>query len=272
LIPNVQPAGSVIQLPRHVWERPKSGLSGTVMRLLGLGPAKRRLDRIDEIACPFAFALVSGADAEGALDELFRQRPDSVAVILGTPATAASMLDQSERVPVESLLAEFGRVDPDRWLSERLAELKRNGIEPPHGPWPVHRSDRQASGGLVSVRRALKAEEFEPEVVVAIVPVTEPALVALHLGYGDWNDCPSAIVHSAMARRWSTSFGAVPVVFAGDTVEYRVARPVATREQALAVALEQFAYCPDIVLQGTETIERLAADLIGARHWFFWWD
>jgi hypothetical protein len=27
-----------------------------------------------------------------------------------------------------------------------------------------------------------------------------------------------------------------------------------------------------ILLQGTETIERLAASLIGARYWFFWWD
>ncbi|MEA2917821.1 MAG: hypothetical protein QOJ15_9902 [Bradyrhizobium sp.] len=47
-----------------------------------------------------------------------------------------------------------------------------------------------------------------------------------------------------------------------------VAHPISAREQAIALALEQFAYCPDIVLQGTETIERLAASLTGARYWW----
>jgi hypothetical protein len=40
----------------------------------------------------------------------------------------------------------------------------------------------------------------------------------------------------------------------------------------MTIALQQFAYCPDIVLQGTETIDRLAAGLLEARYWFFWWD
>jgi hypothetical protein len=55
-------------------------------------------------------------------------------------------------------------------------------------------------------------------------------------------------------------------------VEYRVVHPITDREQAITVALEQFYYCPDIVLQGTETIERLASSLLRARYWFFWWD
>ena len=50
------------------------------------------------------------------------------------------------------------------------------------------------------------------------------------------------------------------------------ARPVGTQEQAIELALEQYAYCPDIVLQGTETVERLAAEILVAQYWFFWWD
>jgi Domain of unknown function (DUF4253) len=271
MTPDVQPAGSVISVPRYVWERPKPGISGAIMRLLGFAKAKRRLDRVDEVASPFAYALVSGADAEGAIDDLARLRADGVPAILGTPETAASMLDLPDRKQPQELLAELIQFDPDHWLAERFAELRRAGIEPPRGPWPTDPSDRQESG-LACVRRVLGTREFESEIVIALLPIAEPALAALHLGYGDWNDCPSPVVHAAFARRWAVSCGAVPVAFAGDVVEYRVAHPIGTREQALAIALEQFAYCPDIVLQGTETIERLAADLIGARYWFFWWD
>ncbi|WP_414650247.1 DUF4253 domain-containing protein, partial [Duganella sp.] len=34
----------------------------------------------------------------------------------------------------------------------------------------------------------------------------------------------------------------------------------------------QYLYCADIVDQGTESIEALAATLLNARVWYFWWD
>jgi hypothetical protein len=52
----------------------------------------------------------------------------------------------------------------------------------------------------------------------------------------------------------------------------RVANPPTTKEDALKLAEEQFVYCEDIVTQGTETIENLAAGLINAKKWYFWWD
>jgi hypothetical protein len=131
----VQPAGTALQLPRYVRERPKSGLSGSIMRLLGIASKPgRRLARVDQIPCPFAFAIVPGSQAESALDELVRLKPDCRPVILGTPETAASMLDASQPGLLESSLADLDRFDPDRWLADRLAELKRDEIEPPRGP------------------------------------------------------------------------------------------------------------------------------------------
>src|SRR5690349_24440643 len=118
---DVQPTGSIISVPRYVWERPKPGISGAIMRLLGLARAKRRLARVDEIASPFAYALVRGADAEGTLDAFARPGADGQPAILGTPETAASMLDFRDRTPPEELLAETSKFDPDHWLAERLA-------------------------------------------------------------------------------------------------------------------------------------------------------
>jgi hypothetical protein len=262
---DIRAAGSSFLVRSYEWEQPKSRLFA---RLLGRSEERRQVERIDEITCPFPFAIVPGADAEASLDALVQKKSDGVPIILGTPESAADMVHLPEEVPLDELLAELNQFDPNRWFSERLIELE---LEPPRGTWPTDPDEQRSE--LYTVRRpGLKGDDFEPEVVIAIVPVAEPALVALHLGYGSWNDCPYPIVHAAMARRWSASNGAVPVVFARDVVEYRVTRPIATREQALAIALEQFAYSPDIVLQGTETIEKLASDLIGKKHWFFWWD
>jgi hypothetical protein len=48
--------------------------------------------------------------------------------------------------------------------------------------------------------------------------------------------------------------------------------PVPDRDLAFKVALEQYAYAPDIVDQGTQTIDKLGAEIWGSHYWFFWWD
>jgi hypothetical protein len=40
----------------------------------------------------------------------------------------------------------------------------------------------------------------------------------------------------------------------------------------MELAQEQYDFCPDIVLQGTGTLEPLAATLMASDWWFFWWD
>ena len=48
--------------------------------------------------------------------------------------------------------------------------------------------------------------------------------------------------------------------------------PPVDKESAEKLAREQFIFCTDIVYQGTETIRNLAATLMNAKAWFFWWD
>jgi hypothetical protein len=267
---DIRPAGSVLQFPRYVWERPQSGLSQTLKRMLGVAPKSRqRLAAVEEVQYPFAFAILPGAEAEDALNELAGLRSECTPIIFGKPEAAASTHDLRVEESYEDLLTSLDELDLDRWLSDRSSEFAQSEIPPPRGTWPA---ESQPENGLYSVRRILAPRDFEPEVVIGLVPTSEPALVPLRLGYGNWNDCPAPAVHAAFARRWKAQYGAIPVAFAGDIVEYRVAHPITDREQAITVALEQFYYCPDIVLQGTETIERLAASLLEARYWFFWWD
>jgi hypothetical protein len=78
--------------------------------------------------------------------------------------------------------------------------------------------------------------------------------------------------HLAVLRHWSRLYGAEPVGVTRDTVECAATRPPATRDAALALGHEHYAYAPDIVDQGTETIDALAAGLLGGTAWYFWWD
>ena len=78
--------------------------------------------------------------------------------------------------------------------------------------------------------------------------------------------------HVAAFRSWQDRYGAVPVVIRRDIIEFKVARRPATREEALALAAEMYAYCPDIVDQGVGTVPALAATLMVSDWWYFWWD
>ena len=47
---------------------------------------------------------------------------------------------------------------------------------------------------------------------------------------------------------------------------------VKSTDPTFNLALEQYAYCNDIVDQGVETIGRLADGLSKSFYWYFWWD
>jgi hypothetical protein len=79
-------------------------------------------------------------------------------------------------------------------------------------------------------------------------------------------------VHVATLRRWDRLYGAEVVGMLPDLMELQVARPPRSRTAALALAREHLAYCPDVVVQGTMTLEALAASLVNAPVWHFWWD
>ena len=61
------------------------------------------------------------------------------------------------------------------------------------------------------------------------------------------------------------------VIYSHDTLEF-AALPVKDKSAALGLALEQFAFCGDIIYQGTDTVGRLAGILMQSSVWYFWWD
>jgi hypothetical protein len=79
-------------------------------------------------------------------------------------------------------------------------------------------------------------------------------------------------MHSAFFRDWQKRFGAVPIAMTHDVLEMHVSRPPQTPREAWDLALEQYAYCADIVDQGTRSVDALAQGLWRSPYWYFWWD
>jgi hypothetical protein len=55
-------------------------------------------------------------------------------------------------------------------------------------------------------------------------------------------------------------------------MELEVQRPPGSKDQAMALAKEQYGFCYDIVDQGVGALRPLAATLEHAGNWYFWWD
>ena len=110
-------------------------------------------------------------------------------------------------------------------------------------------------------------------IVLAEIPVKHPWEVFAYLPFGGWNECPANEEHMAVAKYWFEKYGAFPALMTHDVLEYGLPTVYGIpREQALDLALEQYAYCNDIVDQGVETIGRLADGLSKSFYWYFWWD
>ncbi|THV27000.1 DUF4253 domain-containing protein [Glycomyces paridis] len=76
--------------------------------------------------------------------------------------------------------------------------------------------------------------------------------------------------HAAVLRSWNRRFEAELVAMTYDVVELYVPRPPSA-EEAIAVAGEAYAYCPDLLDSGVPTLEDLAEHMIRSRAWYFRW-
>ncbi|MCD0443554.1 DUF4253 domain-containing protein [Glycomyces sp. A-F 0318] len=76
--------------------------------------------------------------------------------------------------------------------------------------------------------------------------------------------------HAAVLHSWNRRFEAELVAMTYDVIELYVPRPP-TPEEAIAVASEAYAYCPDLLDSGVPTLEDLAEHMIRSKAWYFRW-
>ncbi|MBU6445420.1 MAG: DUF4253 domain-containing protein [Alphaproteobacteria bacterium] len=151
---------------------------------------------------------------------------------------------------------------------ETLSLMLAGPRQPPVGDWPEHPDE---APGLTVVTNLLKGTAL-PKVRIALIPTDDWTAIPAYLRWGGWNECPAPEYQVAAFRYWRDRYGIELVGMTSDTLNLTVARPPSTREEALALAREQYVYCSDIVDQGTQTLSALAATLMSGGWWFFWWD
>jgi hypothetical protein len=178
----------------------------------------------------------------------------------------------AQRQPIEEILAAAKAINfPDdlfklrqdaeaeakAYFAQRgsLIGLKDEDYEPPLGDWPAE--NRYGSG--LSLAYDVLTREPKPIVRIALIPTDDPCAIPAYMHYGNWNDCPSPAYHVAALRSWRDRYGAELVGLNADTLNLRVSRKPPTREEALALAREQYFYCNDIIDQGVGTYRKLAA-------------
>ncbi len=173
-------------------------------------------------------------------------------------------LAQREETPAALVNAGL-QLDAQAWIRARLAE---SGREPQRGPWP----DDATPASDFTIPYDMRSWTPLPLLHLALVPTREGWQAPAFLHYGGWNACPTPEEHVCMMKHWAESYDADPFGMARDRVEMMVRRPPQDQAGAVKLALEQYAYCNDIVDQGTETLDALAAILQQGSAWYFWWD
>lgn len=202
-------------------------------------------------------------------------------VIVGAPERRRyhGFTDLPTDEQVRQTLASAESIAVPEWFTKRRQErleefLEYNEGEDPArffaqmGEWPP---DVRRSKSLYTPFDRIRSRAYS-EVIFALIPTVTAWQAPAYLGFGGWNECPEPAIHCAAFRYWQERRGARIVVITNDVVEAEVEHPPTSRDDAIALAHEQYEYCDDIVSQGTQTISVLAASLLNAPFWFFWWD
>jgi hypothetical protein len=182
-------------------------------------------------------------------------RPSDPGVLAGldAPAVLRELWDRHVPVPEED----------EAWTAEVLAPYSRAfpGLAP------------AVSGQVGAAQLSEAAASLDGPLRIGLVAAGRPADTLVSAGWrgaANYHDVPAPL--TVVLRSWEERFGATLMHLGFDTMDLLVERPVTSREAALAVAAEHFAFCMDNVYQGAGSIQEYAAELPGATRWSFWWD
>jgi len=113
---------------------------------------------------------------------------------------------------------------------------------------------------------------IKEDVVIVKLPTEKSYEAFAWLPMGGFNDCPLPAEMTAMAKYWHEKHGAELATITYDTAEFYLNQPVSDKEALVELAIEQYLFDVDIVVQGVGDVESLVETLYQNKQWYFWWD
>ncbi|MGW1428913.1 DUF4253 domain-containing protein [Streptomyces sp. NPDC002431] len=157
-----------------------------------------------------------------------------------------------------------------------LPAAERAAVTAPFEEWPGLAPGREAAGADRSAAGFAEAFLAErPSARLGLVTAASGAGALAAAGWsGPLNQDDDTGKFSAVVLDWERRFGVRVVGVGFATLHLSVAAPPTTPEEALAVAAEHFAFCPDTVWQGRRpyTLAACAGRIVLADRWDFRWD
>lgn len=222
-----------------------------------------------------------------ALWEQLRARGDGYPVILGSPDEAgAFLMDLDHQIGMAPARMEAAarlrfpqdlralRAEKRAGIRARLTPDQKQTFDedwatPDDGEWP---EDLPAPADEPVVVRG--HDNRYRDVLIVVLPARDATEALAMLGYepGEYETVCPVEHHMAAVRNWREGWGFELVACYRGAIEGRASRRPTGREAALALAREQYEYCPDIVDQGVGSTAALAATLMVSDWWYFWWD
>ena len=189
-------------------------------------------------------------------------------------------MEISEQEPQEIIEASL-KINVETWFREQMRNTQEqwgmeDDFENEEDEDDFDDEPQWTGETLGNISFALATDVLTGEPVKDLVGVEIHADESWHIPaifkYGGWNECPEPEAHCAIWKYWQEKYGAKIVGVSYDVIEAYVENPPQTQDDAMQLAMEQYLYCADIVDQGVETVDNLAAMLFKQKIWYFWWD
>jgi Domain of unknown function (DUF4253) len=108
---------------------------------------------------------------------------------------------------------------------------------------------------------------------VGLVAASRPADVLPLVGWSGPDWLPDTRPVAAVLRSWEERFGATLLsIGPGAVIRLLAERPPRDSGTAQRLAAEHFAFCDECGGQGLRYVSAIAASLVNAPIWTFWWD
>lgn len=171
-----------------------------------------------------------------------------------------------------ALLPVAQAIDPLQLLQQRMNALVQTleSVEKLLGEFLPTRHANEKNRLCQSCRNHARNGVF-----IAQCPTQNSWELPLYVPMGGDGLCPVPVEQAAVMQFWHQQYQAVPVVAGYDIWELRVAQSPTQVFEAERLALQQFAFAPDLVRQAhredSDTIRALASQLQGKKAWYFYW-